>query len=62
MDCVLYLEATVATSGKRIILYVPVEYQEKLRPFHGARLRLIAIIEGDACRDARSGGGEQPAA
>ncbi len=55
MDCVLYLEATVATSGRRIILYVPVEYQEKLRPLHGRRLRLIAVIEGDACRE--EGGG-----
>jgi len=53
VDRVVYLEATVASSGKRIILYVPREYQEKLQPLHGRRLRLIAIIEGEACRGCR---------
>ena len=47
MDCIVYFEGTVSYSGRRIYIYIPTEYQEKLKPLHGKRLRLIAILENE---------------
>ena len=48
MDMVVFFEGTITRGGKtknKIIIYVPVDYHEKLLPFLGKRAKIIAIVE-----------------
>jgi hypothetical protein len=48
MSIVYMFEASVSKySGNRIVLYPPKDYQEKLRKFHGKRVKVLVVIEGD---------------
>jgi hypothetical protein len=48
MSTIYVFEASVSKySGNRIVLYPPREYQEKLRKFHGRRVKVLVIIESD---------------
>jgi len=37
----------VKFAGNRYIIYPPKEYQEKLKEYHGRRVKVIVIIEPD---------------
>jgi len=37
----------VRFAGNRYIIYPPKEYQEKLKKYHGRRVKVIVIIEPD---------------
>jgi len=47
MDELVFFEGTVTRGGKRnrIVIYVPVEYHEKLERLVGKRLKLIGLVE-----------------
>jgi len=48
MNLVYMFEASVSKySGNRIALYPPKDYQERLRKFHGKRVKVLVIIEND---------------
>ncbi|MCC6041938.1 MAG: hypothetical protein LM554_02155 [Desulfurococcaceae archaeon] len=48
MSTIYVFEASVSKySGNRIVLYPPKDYQEKLRKFHGKRVKVLVIIESD---------------
>jgi hypothetical protein len=48
MSTIYVFEASVSKySGNRIVLYPPREYQEKLRKFHGRKVKVLVIIESD---------------
>jgi hypothetical protein len=48
MSTIYVFEASVSKySGNRIVLYSPKDYQEKLRKFHGKRVKVLVIIESD---------------
>jgi hypothetical protein len=48
MSQVYVFEAKVVRFSKsRYIIYPPREYQEKLRRFHGRRVKVIAIVESE---------------
>jgi hypothetical protein len=41
-------EASVSKySGNRIVLYPPKDYQEKLRKFHGKKVKVLVVIENN---------------
>ncbi|MCC6055880.1 MAG: hypothetical protein LM583_04325 [Desulfurococcaceae archaeon] len=47
MSIVYIFEASVSKySGNRIAL-PPKDYQEKLRKFHGRKVKVLVVIEGD---------------
>jgi hypothetical protein len=55
MDCVVYLEGSVARiNGRDVGIYVSRGFQGRIRGLQGRRVRVILIIEG--C----SGGGNEP--
>ena len=55
MDCLTYLEGTVARiNGRDVGIYVSRGYQDKIRGLQGRRVRVILIIE--EC----GGGGSEP--
>ena len=46
MSKVYIFEASLLSYGKgRVIIYPPKEYQEKLKKFHGIKVKVIVIIE-----------------
>ncbi len=48
MSTIYVFEASVSKySGNRIVLYPPKDYQEKLRKFHGRKVKVVVIIESD---------------
>jgi hypothetical protein len=48
MSIVYIFEASVSKySGNRIVLYPPREYQEKLKRFHGKKVKVLVVIESD---------------
>jgi hypothetical protein len=48
MSQVYVFEAKVVRFSKnRYIIYPPREYQEKLRRFHGRRIKVIVVIESE---------------
>jgi hypothetical protein len=48
MSLVYIFEASVSKySGNRIVLYPPKDYQERLRKFHGERVKVLVVIEND---------------
>jgi hypothetical protein len=48
MSTIYVFEATVAKYAKdRYVIYPPKDYQEKLRKFHGKRVKVLVIIESD---------------
>ncbi|MCC6016119.1 MAG: hypothetical protein LM582_03640 [Desulfurococcaceae archaeon] len=48
MSTIYVFEASVSKySGNRIVLYPPKDYQEKLRKFHGRKVKVLVIIESD---------------
>ena len=48
MSLVYIFEASVSKySGNRIVLYPPKEYQEKLRKFHGKKVKVLVVIESN---------------
>jgi hypothetical protein len=48
MSLVYMFEASVSKySGNRIVLYPPKDYQERLRKFHGKKVKVLVVIEGD---------------
>jgi hypothetical protein len=48
MSLVYMFEASVSKySGNRIVLYPPKDYQERLRKFHGKRVKVLVVIESD---------------
>jgi hypothetical protein len=48
MSIVYIFEASVSKySGNRIVLYPPREYQERLRRFHGKKVKVLVVIESD---------------
>jgi hypothetical protein len=48
MSTIYVFEASVSKySGNRIVLYPPREYQEKLRRFHGKKVKVLVVIESD---------------
>ena len=48
MSIVYIFEASVSKySGNRIVLYPPKEYQERLRKFHGKKVKVLVVIESD---------------
>jgi hypothetical protein len=48
MSLVYIFEASVSKySGNRIVLYPPKDYQERLRKFHGKRIKVLVVIEND---------------
>uniref|UniRef100_A0A7J2U4Y0 Uncharacterized protein n=1 Tax=Ignisphaera aggregans TaxID=334771 RepID=A0A7J2U4Y0_9CREN len=48
MSLVYMFEASVSKySGNRIVLYPPKDYQERLRKFHGRKVKVLVVIEND---------------
>jgi hypothetical protein len=48
MSIVYIFEASVSKySGNRIVLYPPKDCQEKLRKFHGRKVKVLVVIESD---------------
>ena len=48
MSIVYIFEASISKySGNRIVLYSPKDYQEKLRKFHGKKVKVLVVIESD---------------
>ena len=48
MSTIYVFEASVSKySGNRIVLYPPREYQEKLRRFHGKKVKVLVVIESN---------------
>jgi len=48
MSLVYMFEASVSKySGNRIALYPPKDYQERLRKFHGERVKVLVVIESN---------------
>jgi hypothetical protein len=48
MSTIYVFEASVSKySGNRIVLYPPKDYQEKLRKFHGRKVKVLVIIESN---------------
>jgi hypothetical protein len=48
MSLVYTFEASVSKySENRIVLYPPKDYQEKLRKFHGKKVKVLVVIESD---------------
>jgi len=48
MSLVYVFEAKVVRFSKnRYIIYPPREYQEKLRRFHGEKVKVLVVIESD---------------
>ncbi len=48
MSTVYVFEATVVKYAKdRYVIYPPKDYQEKLRKFHGRKVKVLVIIESD---------------
>jgi hypothetical protein len=48
MSIVYIFEASVSKySGNRIVLYPPKDYQEKLRKFHGKKVKVLVVIENN---------------
>jgi hypothetical protein len=48
MSTIYVFEASVSKySGNRIVLYPLKDYQEKLRKFHGRKVKVLVIIESD---------------
>jgi hypothetical protein len=48
MSTIYVFEASVSKySGNRIVLYPPKDYQEKLRKFHGSKVKVLVIIESN---------------
>ena len=48
MSLVYIFEASVSKySGNRIVLYPPKDYQERLRKFHGKRVKVLVVIESN---------------
>jgi len=48
MNLVYMFEASVSKySGNRIVLYPPKDYQERLRKFHGKKVKVLVVIESD---------------
>jgi hypothetical protein len=46
MSLVYCFEAKIVSFGKgRHIIYPPREYQEKLKQFHGRKVKVVVIIE-----------------
>jgi len=46
MSIVYVFEAKIISYGRgRYIIYPPKEYQEKLKKYHGKKIKIIAIIE-----------------
>jgi len=46
MSLVYVFEAKIISYGRgRYIIYPPKQYQEKLKQFHGRKIKIIAIIE-----------------
>jgi hypothetical protein len=48
MGIIYVFEATVVKYAKdRYVIYPPKDYQEKLRKFHGRKVKVLVIIESD---------------
>jgi hypothetical protein len=48
MSLVYMFEASVSKySGNRIVLYPPKDYQERLRKYHGKKVKVLVVIESD---------------
>ena len=48
MSLVYMFEASVSKySGNRKVLYPPKDYQERLRKFHGKKVKVLVVIESD---------------
>jgi hypothetical protein len=48
MSLVYMFEASVSKySRNRIVLYPPKDYQERLRKFHGKKVKVLVVIETD---------------
>ncbi len=45
MSLVYVFEATIVKSGAKYLIYPPKEYQEKLKQFHGQRVKVIIVKE-----------------
>ncbi len=45
LSIVYVFEATVVKSGAKYLIYPPKEYQEKLKHYHGRKVKVIIVIE-----------------
>jgi hypothetical protein len=47
MVTIYIFETRIAKSGRRLVIYPPREYQEKLRKLHGERVKVIVVKESE---------------
>jgi hypothetical protein len=46
--CYVYVfEATIIKTGNKYLIYPPKDYQEKLRKYHGKKVKVLVAIESD---------------
>jgi len=46
--CFVYIfEATIVKTGNKYLIYPPKDYQEKLRKYHGRKVKVLVVIETD---------------
>jgi len=46
--CFVYIfEATIVKTGIKYLIYPPKDYQEKLKKFHGRKVKVLVVIETD---------------
>jgi len=48
MSTIYVFEASVVKlSGNRYVIYPPKEYQEKLRKYHGRKVKVLVVVESE---------------